>query len=87
MDPERTDPNGTLSDFLSGLENHLSSEKRILGPVYRPGDSEVSGTAEPPEEMTDPVFSPDAGWIDRGELGYEPMVWINPSEVAPSEIE
>jgi hypothetical protein len=87
MDPEPADPSGALSDFLSGLENHLSSEERVLGPVYRPGDSEVSDTAEPPEAMGDPVFSPEAGWIDRAELTYEPMVWVNPSEVAPSEIE
>jgi hypothetical protein len=31
--------------------------------------------------MKKPVYSPDAGWIDRAELSYKPMVWVDPSEV------
>lgn len=73
-----TDP---VSTFIDGLEEQLTAGERILGPVHRPGSSEVINVPEPPEEMNDPVYSPEAGWMDRAELSYEPMVWVDPSEV------
>jgi hypothetical protein len=76
--------NGPVSNFLDGVEEELRKEETppvTWGPVYRPGSSEVSDLSEPPDEMGDPVYSPEAGWIDRSNLPREPMVWVNPSEI------
>ena len=81
-----------LQDFLDGVEEEVDGAGReTIWSILEPNMAEERDDAEPPPSgLSDPVWSPSAGWMERdstpiGNDTGDPLAftWIDPNDVTP----
>ena len=79
-----------LQDFLAGVEEEVDETSReTIWSILEPEMAEATGGAEPPPSgLSDPVWSPSAGWMERGSAPIgddtdEPLAftWTDPNNI------
>jgi len=79
-----------LQDFLDGVEEEVDGTGReTIWSILEPETAEVREDAEPPPSgLSDPVWSPSAGWMERASApigddtdGPLAFTWTDPNNI------
>lgn len=71
-----------LSGFIGGVEERLAADSAAAWAIYEPEETEEG---PPPDSLTDPVWTPSNGWMERESAvpdgDRKAFRWVSPSEV------
>lgn len=57
-----------VSNFLDGVQKRVQPDDDPPGIAYGPCWAKQKGAEEPPEDLQAPVWAPDHGWMEKGEV-------------------
>ena len=79
---------GAYSDLVSGIEEKVSDSENTPWMYFGPTWAQCEGADPPPDGLSEPVWAPDAGWVEKagapvGDDVDEPLVLYAPDSIDP----
>jgi len=75
-------------ELVAGIEEKVTDTEQTTLVFYGPKWAQAEGADPPPEDLSEPVWAPDAGWMEEADAGgilalYAPDS-IDPETAAPN---
>ena len=58
---------GAYSDLVGGIEEHMGTAEETVWLVYGPRWAQHEGADPPPDGLSEPVWAPETGWMEKAE--------------------
>lgn len=56
---------GALNELVGGIEEHMAESEETVWLVYGPTWAQDKGADPPPDGLSEPVWAPEIGWMEK----------------------